>query len=102
MRVVVDVPSAEFGGIRTYVDDLLVAWAAGSDLALSGHARHDLPVRRPAALTRPLVQSVELPRVVRRFRADAVLSVMPATSLRRLPASHAVVVHDLRHELRPD
>jgi glycosyltransferase involved in cell wall biosynthesis len=115
MRIVVEVPSAEFGGIRTYVENLLAAWAEhhprddllvvlpqGSDLALSGHGRHDLAVRRPAAFTRPLVQTWELPRVLRRFGADAVLSVMPSTTLRRLEVPHAVVVHDLRHELRPD
>jgi len=27
MRVLLDVPSAEFGGIRTYVENLLAAWA---------------------------------------------------------------------------
>lgn len=115
MRVVVDVPSAQFGGIRTYVANLLAAWAdhhpddellvvlsTGSDLDLHGYPRHELPTRSPAALTRPLAQTLGLPRAVRTFHPDSVLSVMPATSLRRLDAPHAVVVHDLRHELRPD
>lgn len=115
MRLLVDATAADFGGIRTYVDQLLHAWAAvfpqddlvvalpsGSDLDVHGHERVDVDWRGPAMLARPVAQSRLLPRVARDHRVDAVLATNPTTSLRRFEAPLVVVVHDLRHERRPD
>ena len=115
MRLVVDAASAELGGIRTYVDQLLPAWAtafpddrllvvvpSGSSIDTTGHERHELRWIGPGVLSRPLAQTRELPRLARSHRADAVLATNPTTTLRRTRVPLAVVVHDLRHELRPE
>jgi len=115
MRLVVDAVCAEFGGNRTYVDHLLRRWhdirpddelhvmvPKGSTLSTYGHVRHELAVARPSILFRPLAQTRELRRLVRVVRPDAVLATAPPTTLRRLGVPLAVVVLDLRHELRPE
>ena len=115
MRLVVDAASAELGGIRTYVDQLLPAWAAafpddrllvvvppGSTIDTLGHERHELRVLGPGVVGRPVAQTRALPRLARAHRADAVLATNPTTTLRRPGPPLAVVVHDLRHELRPE
>ena len=115
MRLVVDAAAAEYGGIRTYVDQLLRAWtvafpddrlavvvAPGSGIDTGEHERHELRVRGPAVAGRPLAQTIALPRLATAHRADAVLATNPTTTLRRPGPPMAVVVHDLRHELRPE
>ncbi|AXT86226.1 hypothetical protein C6I20_14235 [Aeromicrobium sp. A1-2] len=114
MKIVVDAMCAEFGGIRTYVDQLLAAWATsfpddevhvlvpvGSTISPDVHVRHEVPVRRPVAAGRPLAQTAVLRRLTRAIAPDAILATMPSTTLRRTSSPLAVVVHDLRHELRP-
>ena len=41
-------------------------------------------------------------RLVDELAPDVVLATVPSTSVRRLAAPMAVVIHDLRHELRPE
>jgi glycosyltransferase involved in cell wall biosynthesis len=114
VKIVIDAMTAEFGGIRTYVDQLVSAWEttfpddevhvavpAGSTIAAEAKRRHELRVRRPSTLGRPVAQTFALRRLVRDTGAEAVLATMPQTTLRRLPCPVAVVVHDLRHQLRP-
>jgi glycosyltransferase involved in cell wall biosynthesis len=114
VKIVIDAMTAEFGGIRTYVDQLVGAWEtsfpndevhvavpAGSTIAAEARWRHELRVRRPSTLGRPLAQTFALHRLVLAVAPDAVLAAMPSTTLRRSPRPIAVVVHDLRHELRP-
>lgn len=114
MLLVVDAMGTEFGGVRTYVDRLLETWAtsfpddelhvavpAGSTISVGLHTRHELRVRRPAALGRPLAQTGAMHRLIAAVRPDAVLAAIPSTTLRRPASPLAVVVHDLRHELRP-
>jgi len=115
MRVLVEAISAEFGGIRTYVenllrvwhqvhpeDDLLVVVPAGSTLPTYDHTRHEVHVPHPEVLGRPIIQTLTVARLAKRFNADVVLATLPATSLVRTGIPTAVVVYDLRHELRPD
>ncbi len=115
MRVVLDAAAADHGGIRTYVDQLLPAWAAafpedrlvvvvppGSTIDTAGHDRHELRVVGPAVAGRPVAQTRAIPALARAHRADAVLATNPTTTLRRPGAPFAVVVHDLRHELMPE
>jgi glycosyltransferase involved in cell wall biosynthesis len=115
VKILVDAMCAEFGGIRTYVDHLLAGWDAafpddelhvalrvGSTLTVGGATRHELPVRGPDVVGRPVAQSLALPRLARSLGVDAVLATAPTTSVRRLGAPLAVVVLDLRHELRPE
>lgn len=115
MIVVVDAVCADFGGNRTYVDQLLNRWHVvrpedelhvviprGSTLLTHGHVRHEIAVPWPAILFRPLAQTRELRRLVREVRPDAVLATAPPTTLRRVGVPLAVVILDLRHELRPE
>ena len=113
LKIVVDAMGTEWGGIRTYIDQLLDAWPqiapddelhvvapAGSGIG-AGHTVHEIAVRQPGFLARPLQQTSRIRRLVREIGADAVLAAMPATSLRRTGAPLTIVVHDLRHDLRP-
>jgi glycosyltransferase involved in cell wall biosynthesis len=115
VKVVVDAMCAEFGGVRTYAEHLLGRWSAvhpedelhvvvpeGSTLDSSSHVRHELRVRRPRIVGRPLAQSFAMRRLTRRLEPDVVLATVPSTTVRGLGAPLAVVVHDLRHELRPE
>lgn len=115
MRILVEAMAADFGGIRTYVERLLAAWAEhrpddrvhvalprGAELECAGHATHGVVAPRPTALGRPLAQTVAVRRLADRLGVDAVLATMPGTSLLGHRAPTAVVVHDLRHELRPE
>lgn len=116
MRVLVDALPADFGGIRTYAEHLLAAWGevapddevhvllpADSDLPVPrGVIAHRVPLRGPRSLARAGAQSRHLPRLVRDLRPGAVLATLPSTTMRRLDVPLVVVVHDLRHDLRPD
>ncbi len=115
MKLLVDAMCAEYGGIRTYVDHLLGQWAdvfpddevhvalrVGSTLTTGNGVRHELPVRGPDVLGRPLAQTRSLPRLARELGVDAVLATAPTTTVRRLPAPLCVVILDLRHELRSE
>jgi glycosyltransferase involved in cell wall biosynthesis len=115
VRILVEVISAEFGGIRTYVEHLLRTWErtrpddelvvvvpADSTVPTFGHRRVEVDVPRPAVLGRPLVQTLRIRRIAREHGVDAVLATLPSTSLVRTGLPTAVVVYDLRHELRPE
>lgn len=116
MRILVEALCAEYGGIRTYVDSLLPAWTtvaphdevhvmvqADSTIDLSAPlVRHAVTVRGPQVVARPLAQTRHVGRLVREIRPDVVLATLPSTTVRRLDVPLAVVVYDLRHELRPE
>lgn len=116
MRILVEALCAEFGGIRTYVDNLLPTWTSvapddevhvmvQSDSTIVVPAplvRHDITVRGPQAVARPLAQTRHVTRLVRELRPDVVLATLPSTTVRRLDVPLGVVVYDLRHELRPE
>ncbi|HET7735961.1 MAG TPA: glycosyltransferase [Nocardioidaceae bacterium] len=115
MKLVVDAMCAEYGGIRTYVEQLLGQWSAvfpedelhvvvprGSTLPTEGHTRHELPVARPTVVGRPWAQTTRMRRLVRSLQPDAVLATAPTTTVLPLAAPMTVVVLDLRHELRPE
>jgi glycosyltransferase involved in cell wall biosynthesis len=115
VKVVVDAMCAEFGGIRTYVEQLLGRWhelhpsdevhvvvRAGSTLPTPGLVRHELAVRRPDVLGRPWAQASAMHALVRRLSPDVVLATAPTTNPRRMRPPLAVAVLDLRTELRPE
>ncbi|UUZ57633.1 acyltransferase family protein [Nocardioides sp. B-3] len=116
MRILIEAMSAKFGGIRTYVDNLLPARSSvapgdevhvlvQSDSTIDVPApllRHDIAVRGPEVLARPPAQTRALRRLVRELEPDVVLATLPATTLLRLDVPLAIVVYDLRHELRPE
>lgn len=114
MKVLVDAVGCEHGGVATYVANLLRGWVAEfpeDEVAVlrattdprppvAGVTVHEVAVPRPNVALRPVVQTREVRR--RSRGVDAVLAAHPVTSLLRLPVPQAVVVHDFRHELRPD
>lgn len=116
MRVLVDAMSASHGGIATYVDNLLTTWpglypedelhvltARDAARELPSAVRvHELAVPRPTVVGRPVAQTRHLPALVRQTGAHAVLATLPSTTLRHPGVPLVVVVHDLRHELRPE
>ncbi len=115
MKLVVDAMCAEYGGIRTYVEHLLGAWhenypddevhvalRAGSTLPTPGLVRHEYAIPGPDVLGRPLVQATRMHSLTRRVRPDCVLATAPTTDVRRPVAPLAVVILDLRAELRPE
>jgi glycosyltransferase involved in cell wall biosynthesis len=114
VRVVIDAMCAEYGGIRTYVEHLLLGWAdahpedevhvalrAGSTLATPGLTRHEYAVGRPDALSRPWIQATAMHRMIRSVAPDVVLATAPTTDVRRSDAALAVVILDLRAEILP-
>lgn len=63
---------------------------------------HELPYGKRAAVSRLRHQNFTLPKIARRIRADAVLGIVPNTTVAPLPCPRFVIGWDLRHELRPD
>ncbi|VXB47342.1 glycosyltransferase [Aeromicrobium sp. 9AM] len=115
MRIVVDAMCAEFGGIRTYAEHLLDQWGEffpddelhvlvpeDSTLPMPGHTRHAVRVGRPSAVRRPWAQTRHVRRLVRQVRPDVVLATLPSTTLLRPGPPMAMVLYDLRHEMRPE
>lgn len=116
MRLVIDATAAEFGGIHTYARHLLVAWrrttedelhvltpASGiGDLDPTGLTLHPVKAGPPKMLRRPFAQTRTIRKLVRDLSPDAVLALHPATTLCDPGVPLVVVVHDFRHELRPE
>jgi glycosyltransferase involved in cell wall biosynthesis len=115
MRVAIDAMCAEFGGIRTYVQELVGDWArlfpddevhvflrAGSTITTPGLRRHELRVPRPDVVGRPWVQSAAMMAAIRGIDPDVVLATAPTTAVWSFPSPLVVTIHDLRSELRPE
>lgn len=115
MRIVIDALCAEFGGIRTYVEHLLLAWPdlypddevhvmlrAGSTLETPGLHRHELTIRKPDVIGRPWAQTNQMHRLCAEIKPDVVLATAPTTDVRRPAAPLMVVILDLRAEILPD
>ncbi|QIK75214.1 glycosyltransferase family 4 protein [Nocardioides piscis] len=115
MRLVIDATGAELGGIHTYARHLISAWRRTTDDDLhvltpangiegvdpNGLHLYPVPARPPALLRRPVAQTRLVSRLVDDLSPDAVLAAHPATTLLHPGVPLVVVVHDLRHELRP-
>lgn len=117
MRVLVDAMCAEYGGIRTYVENLLDEWPIvypDDELHVVTTQEGTLPSRseityrrvpvseRLGPLGRPLAQTVHLRRAAAELRPDVILATLPSTTVLDLGAPTAVVIYDLRHRLRPE
>lgn len=115
MRIAIDGLCAEFGGIRTYVEQLVGRWhqlypedevhvflRAGSTIPTPGLVRHELDVGRPEVIDRPWVQATRMHALIESIRPDAFLATAPTTSVRRTKCPLMVVILDLRAEILPN
>ncbi|MGY2876286.1 glycosyltransferase involved in cell wall biosynthesis [Marmoricola sp. URHA0025 HA25] len=115
MHLVVDAVAVDTGSSGIVVENVLRGWvsAAGDDTitVLSGPdgPAFALPEGvRTVRLARPRgplgglwLRSVGVRRAAARLHADAVLVGVPASSLAGTAAPRAVILYDLRHEVRP-
>jgi len=62
---------------------------------------HEVPFGKRTQLSRIRAQNVDLPRLARSLKADAVLGLLPTTTVAPLPCPRVIIAYDLRHELRP-
>lgn len=116
MRVVIDgLPATAGSSLAVIVEHLLEGWrqlGSGDELhlVLSRNARvavpdsvvvHPVDFGRWGGLRRVSAQTLLVPRLCRQLRADAMLGVLPTTSVAPLPCPRVVIAYDLRHELLP-
>lgn len=116
MDVVIDAIPVRYGGFAVALESLLVGWAAlgtGDQLHVvvseefdqtlpASVTVHRLRIRRPSAAWQVLAQTLMLRRVCRDTDADVLFSILPSTALGPVGCPKVIVVHDLRHELRPE
>jgi glycosyltransferase involved in cell wall biosynthesis len=115
MKVVVDAVAVRPGSAAIVIGGVLRGWVAafpGDELVVlvDGHADFPVPssvgvepiVERTASpVARLRAQSIGVRLACARHRADGLLSAIPASALLGARCPHAVIVYDLRHELRP-
>jgi len=116
LRVVVDGLPARGTSIGIALQHLLQGWTElgeGDELhvVMPEDGEVELPAgispvpvalgRRPY-LARVRAQSTVIPRLCRSVGADALLAVLPTTTVTPLPCPRIVIAHDLRYELRPE
>ncbi|MDT4950273.1 MAG: hypothetical protein QOJ37_2868 [Pseudonocardiales bacterium] len=116
MKVLVDAVGCGNGGISTYVVNLLRHWHVefpddelrvllgdqDMQVARPGVTVSRVSVPRPDLLWRPVVETRAVRRIARTWRPDAIIAARPSTTLLGVDVPLVVVVHDLRHELRPE
>lgn len=116
MRVVIEgLAARDSTSLGVVVEHLLEGWAQlDSDdqlhVVLSAEAGiavpatvtvHPVDLGRRARLARVGTQNVLVPRLCRKLGADAMLSVLAATTIAPLPCPRVVTVLDMRHEVLP-
>ncbi|MDP9092615.1 MAG: glycosyltransferase [Actinomycetota bacterium] len=115
VKVLIEAMCAQYGGIATYVENLIATWPSvypEDELHVissstnpgwpAGVVAHRIPIRRPEILFRPIAQTRAVRHLVDELAPDVVLATLPSTTLRKPTVPTAVVIYDLRHELRPD
>jgi glycosyltransferase involved in cell wall biosynthesis len=114
MRLVADTTAIRPGSAAVIVGNLLKGWALAApedELIVLVADRPQLPlpdsakiedVGNPTSLPARLwLQSVGIRRAARRFEADAFLGGVTAGALLGVGCPYAVMLYDLRHEVRP-
>jgi glycosyltransferase involved in cell wall biosynthesis len=85
------------------IDELHLVVRAGAMLEVpESVVVHDVRFGRLPFLSRIRAQSFLLPRLCRSLAADALLGVIPATTVTRLRCPKAVIAWDLRYRLLPE
>jgi glycosyltransferase involved in cell wall biosynthesis len=84
-------------------DEIHLVIGPDAELVLPASVQvHRVKIGRPQVLNRLYVQNVTVPRLCRELDADAMLGVIPATTISPLPCPRTMIAFDLRHELRPE
>jgi glycosyltransferase involved in cell wall biosynthesis len=116
MKVLIDAIPITGASTAIVTEHLLRAWAdLGTDdeihVVTRPHPCFDIPpsvhVHRIAGerfglAHRLWTQTVTIPRLSRQLQADIVLGLIASTTIAPLPCPRGIVVHDMRHELRPE
>jgi glycosyltransferase involved in cell wall biosynthesis len=116
VRVVIDGIPITGASLAIIIDGLLGGWVklgSGDELHVvtthdaqmsipDGVHVHWVDLGRPYELARLRAQNFTVPRICRQVRADAMLGVLPTTTIAPLPCPRAIIVYDLRHEQRLD
>lgn len=116
MRILIDGLPITGSSLAIVVEHLLAGWerlpekdelhlvlGPRSEIDVpQGVITHRLPFGRIQALSRVRAQSLTVPRLARQLGADAVLGVLPNTTVAALPCPRVIMAYDLRHELRPE
>lgn len=116
LTIVVDAISALPGSQVIVTEYILRAWRAvgpddevhlvvGDDIELrvpDWVVAHRVGLRRPRQLGRLTAQIGELRRICRQTGADVLFASVPASALADVSVPRVLLLHDLRHELRPE
>jgi glycosyltransferase involved in cell wall biosynthesis len=116
MRLVIDGVPIRGTSLAIVVENLLLGWdqlgchddihlVVGPDAPLELPASvtvHRVPLGRLPFAGRLQAQNRRVPQLCRHIAADAMLGVIPATTVGPLPCPKAILALDLRHELRPE
>ena len=107
MRVVVNAVPAAGTSLGVVTENLFKSWDSADDLhvVLRAGVELDLPDHVTVHTfggSRLLAMDVRVPSLCRSVRADVMFGMTPATTMAPLPCPRAILVHDLRHVLRPD
>ncbi len=107
VRVVVNAVPAAGTSLGVVTENLVRSWDRADDLhvVLRSGVELDLPDHvavHTYSGSRLLAMDVRVPSLCRRIRAEAMFGMTPATTMAPLPCPRGILVHDLRHELRPD
>ncbi len=116
MRVLIDAIPITGASTAVVTEHLLRAWAdlgtddevhvvigprPGFDISPKLHV-HRIAGDHVELLHRLWTQSVSIPRLCREMKADIVLGLIASTTIAPLPCPRGILVHDMRHELRPE
>lgn len=106
VRVLVNALPVAGTSLGVVTENLLQGWEVSDDLhlVLRPGVHLDVPSRvtvHPVSGPRLVAMEREVPALSRRLGADAVLGVTPATTVGPLPCPRVIIVHDVRHEVRP-
>jgi glycosyltransferase involved in cell wall biosynthesis len=116
MRVVIDAVPITGASTAIVTQHLLQAWAEletddeihvvvgprGDFTTPSTLHVHRVSQGRFALLHRLWAQTVTLPLLCRRFKADILLGMIASTTIAPLPCPRSILVYDMRHEMRPE
>jgi glycosyltransferase involved in cell wall biosynthesis len=116
MRVVIDGLPIRGDSLGIVVEHFLEGWErvdSGDEVHLVVGPDHQMQIPdwvvvhrvkfgRLASLSRLVSQSVRIPRLCRKLRADILLGVLPTTSVMPLPCPRAIIAYDLRYKIHED